>query len=1416
MKTSALLRLDIPAVLRSVAWLRESAQSRPAMARHCLGANANRRVSNWRRLGNKWLVPLIFSACSLWGNAFAAVTDCKGMSVDGMASCRDPDYAPAEYNVCDVAGTFSYRQQAWQACSTEMGVTGPLSSEAAALAYASCFDKKLAPTSSGVAGPVPWLADGTYYNDNLCVSGATVHDVDGHHIFGVGTLYGTSSRFTFTRREIASCPSGYTAVYKQSAGYNDIVACKANPPCPAPDQVWYGPPKNGCLKVVDIYAPQQNEPSPPPPPPPLPPPPLPPEPPEPPSPCPTAGKSANEAVSSQEHVADPIFPLSGTMSQIVGTPFKVGGIQLNLIYDTLRQFGSAAGNRLPSLGQLWGTNFHRNLVVGTGAATLTAYRGNRSVITYTLLNGTYVASANVRDRVSAVSGGYQYYDAEHESIETYNTAGQQILAEMANGSKVSFAYSAGTTAAAPAAGYLIQIADNVGRTLKFEYLLPQGTTSASTATAGLLSKVTDSAGISASFTYDSSKNLVSITWADNKSQQFLYESPALIWALTGLIDENGNRFSTWTYDGQGFATGNSLGQGVNEYIVRYASVPQYYLASETPDFNLNLLYRRYELLPPTGVAITRPNGESIKWEAAGVLGGVRLAGVTQPAGSGCGAASNAVAYDASGNVTQKDNMSGSRTCYAYDAQNREVVRVEGVAKTVSCDTVISSGSVLPAGARRITTDWHPDWRLPVRTISSGLLDITVYNGQPDPLNNNTIANCTSAANLQNGKPLPVVCKKVTQASLSGDGSVPSSVDLQFDKVSLLLHADGANGSQTFIDSSGNPKVASVSGNAAISTVQSKFGGASAYFDGASSSYISYPATGTIVGSGDITIEGWLYPTATSQGTVYSNFSSGGAGHSLLYYSNGQLIWYYAGNSAFATPANSVPVNQWTHFALVRAAAACTIFINGAAAGSASCSAAIGTTATDLRIGNAQWSSIPFKGYLDDFRISLGAARYISNFAAASTAFGGSVMSLADPGASPRVQRYTYNARGQLLGAVDANGRTTNYAYFAADGCSGGQPGSCDLDFSSVTLLLHANGSNGSTVFADNSALQNPGTVTGGVSVSTTQSVFGGSSAYFDGGASSFISFPSSSTIVGAGDLTIEGWVYPTTTAQGTVYSNFVGTGGDSLLYISNGQLIWYYTGSMSFASAANAAPLNQWTHFALVKNSSTCTIYVNGISSASTTCMNAIGTTAKDLRIGGAHWTSSYPFKGFLDDFRITLGKARYTGVFLTPSQEFPNQGIPPGGAQFAYSAGDLQSITNAAGHLTQFTQYDRAGRVRQTIDPKGVVTDITYTPRGWVSTVTTTAPGGSPRLTNYTYDGVGQLIGVTQPDGSTLSYSYDAAHRVVGATDAKGNSVSYTLDNVGNRIVEDIKDPTGVLQRNISRSFDALNRLQQVTGAAR
>ena len=71
----------------------------------------------------------------------------------------------------------------------------------------------------------------------------------------------------------------------------------------------------------------------------------------------------------------------------------------------------------------------------------------------------------------------------------------------------------------------------------------------------------------------------------------------------------------------------------------------------------------------------------------------------------------------------------------------------------------------------------------------------------------------------------------------------------------LLHMDGSDGSTTFTDESGTTWTAN--GNAQIDTAQSKFGGASGLFDGASD-YLQTPYTADHnTGTGDFTIDQWI-------------------------------------------------------------------------------------------------------------------------------------------------------------------------------------------------------------------------------------------------------------------------------------------------------------------------------------------------------------------------------------------------------------------------------------------------------------------------------------------------------------------------------------------------------------------------------
>ena len=150
------------------------------------------------------------------------------------------------------------------------------------------------------------------------------------------------------------------------------------------------------------------------------------------------------------------------------------------------------------------------------------------------------------------------------------------------------------------------------------------------------------------------------------------------------------------------------------------------------------------------------------------------------------------------------------------------------------------------------------------------------------------------------------------------------------------------------------------------------------------------------------------------------------------------------------------------------------------------------------------------------------------------------------------------------------------------------------------------------------------------------------------------------------------------------------------------------------------------------------------------------------------------------------------------------------------HTSGDLWTVTNAKGHLTEYLEYNKSGKNTMMRDPNGNITVLTYDSQLRLGSRTLGAGTAAAMTTTYDYDGVGQLVKVTSPDASFVTYTYDAAHRLTDVTDGLGNTIHYTLDISGNRVREEIKDASGNLSRQVTRTYDALNRLQQVTGAVR
>lgn len=141
-------------------------------------------------------------------------------------------------------------------------------------------------------------------------------------------------------------------------------------------------------------------------------------------------------------------------------------------------------------------------------------------------------------------------------------------------------------------------------------------------------------------------------------------------------------------------------------------------------------------------------------------------------------------------------------------------------------------------------------------------------------------------------------------------------------------------------------------------------------------------------------------------------------------------------------------------------------------------------------------------------------------------------------------------------------------------------------------------------------------------------------------------------------------------------------------------------------------------------------------------------------------------------------------------------------------STGALTSTTDAIGHVTNITAHTGGGLPLAIVDPNGVTTTLTYSPRLWLITSTVSGTSGTYKTT-WTYDAAGNLTQSTLPDGSFLANSFDTAHRLIRVTDALGNYTSYTLDALGDRTQTSIyakSGTTATLQR--TDTFDSLGRL--------
>lgn len=365
------------------------------------------------------------------------------------------------------------------------------------------------------------------------------------------------------------------------------------------------------------------------------------------------------------------------------------------------------------------------------------------------------------------------------------------------------------------------------------------------------------------------------------------------------------------------------------------------------------------------------------------------------------------------------------------------------------------------------------------------------------------------------------------------------------------------------------------------------------------------------------VDHWWYPTAAQAAAGFSKQVAvptdwnGQIWYQVNLYDSGNISFFYRAGANFqyifsALPANYL--NQWNHVAVASDTSNnLSLFFNGIRIATAVATIGLTTTTPNyITFGQqaAGQTASSLKGYMSGLRFIQGSGAYN----AAST-------TITIPTAPP-----TATATTQLL-----------------------------LNCTNAGIY-------------DGKMANNLETV-GNAQVSTSPVKYGSGSMYFPTTNGNYCVSPPNQPnfIYGTGNFTVEAWLYPiafTNVASGAFGYGLSGGAVDWVFEIdTSGNALWVDNNTVRFYASVSLRA-GVWTHVAVVRTNTGTTMYYNGVSVGTYSTINNIsGTSGARLYVGtGAQVPGSRQFVGFIDDFRVTKGVARYFTTFTPPQQALPRQ----------------------------------------------------------------------------------------------------------------------------------------------------------------
>ena len=417
---------------------------------------------------------------------------------------------------------------------------------------------------------------------------------------------------------------------------------------------------------------------------------------------------------------------------------------------------------------------------------------------------------------------------------------------------------------------------------------------------------------------------------------------------------------------------------------------------------------------------------------------------------------------------------------------------------------------------------------------------------------------------------------------------------------------------------------------------------STYYDGTGDYLTAASNAGLGFATGDFTVEGWFNFSGAVAVSTYQRPWWFGDDNDNVELNTGVLKVGGATQGTLITGATAIKKNTWYHIALTRQSGVYKLWLNGAQEGS-SATNSYSSAARTFTLMSTSAAANPSSGFVSNVRVVKGTALYTAAF-------------------TPSTTPLTAVTNTQLL--ISQANRL--------------------IDTSTNAIALTKGGDT---------------TVTQFVPFTPPTNSYG--STYFDG-TGDYLQVANNASIsnLNGSNFTVECWAYATSTAANICLMACTSnpTASGFAIFILSGNLTVYVnTGGTTIGSVA--FPINAWNHVAFVRNGTSCTLYLNGVSIASATVDVTNPATTQPLVIGGitttTGWNSNLYLTGYIADARIVKGTAVYTAAFTPPTAPLTavtnttlltcQTAQPSNNSQFMDNSG-LSSIMTRSGNVAQGT----------------------------------------------------------------------------------------------------------------------------------